>query len=120
MTRRKSKLVHIHDVSGAHIAEHEIMGEYGSTRLSLAFWNNIKTKLGKITHAKMTYSARDHYRFYLRTENDAVIEFRGFAGGYGGEGPSGCYELLIDAGFPEEIARTVFEKETFFITNEAQ
>lgn len=108
------------DYSGSHISEQEYLTECGSTRISLQFWKMVKSRVGNITHAKMTFSEKDWYNFYLRTENDAVIQFRGFAGGYGGEGPSGCYEVLKDAGFSEELARTPYNKETFFIAKEAQ
>lgn len=103
-----------------HIDEKEYLAEYGSTRISIQFWKMIKNRIGKITHAKMTYKNELNYKFYLRTENEAVIEFHGFAGGYGGTGPSGCYEVLVDAGFDKEQAKVVFEKEEFFIAKETE
>ena len=102
------------DEHGLHIIDKDYLVEYGGTRNSIQFWKMVKTRVKEITHAKMTYK-KSNYKFYLRTANEGIIEFSGFAGGYGGEGPTGCYNLMVDAGFDPEESKIVFEKEEFFL-----
>jgi hypothetical protein len=104
-------------VPGMHIVDSDFHGISGGTRYSLQFWERIKDRIGPVKEAHMKFSEESWYRFFLITEDDVVIEFKGFSAGYSGEGPRGCSDVLKDIGFDYTIP---FEKETFSIYREAK
>lgn len=97
---------------GVHLIDSDYHGVSGATRYSSEFWEKIKPRLGNlkdaIKEAHMTFSEKKWYRFYLITKDNITLEFRGFASGYGGTGPSACYDILKDCGWEEE-GKVIFE-----------
>lgn len=91
----------------------------GSSAESIAFFREHRDRLGELVAAEVyfpgTGGAYPHCAA-LRDGAGNVIWLSGLAAGYPGEGPRAAMQVLVEAGFPAEQARTVFTERAVTLT----
>lgn len=83
-----------------------IIFETGSTSESLDFVKENLSRLGKIE--RITHERNREDVFYKTTiygEHNTMLINGGLASGYGGEGPRGLADLLLDIGIDEDVVK---------------
>lgn len=109
---------------GMYIRDDEIIGFGGVTMYSLKVWEELKRKIDPQSVVKAeVLSIRKHAGSCLRltTDKDVKILLYGCNSGYGGEGPRGTAQILLDCGFPKrKVQKTVFTKDTFVMRRRAK
>ncbi len=87
---------------------------YDGTRLSadsLGYYRDYQHELGRIVDATVSFPGLgedEPYTLVLRDDCGGRLMLSGAAAGYPGEGPRIAMQMLIEAGFTAEIARTGF------------
>ena len=97
-------------------------GGDGITDKSLKFWNENKSKLGKISHVEVSAEGwidRDGYEYPVEYEyncmivgKDATMLLSGCNCGYFGQGPHGTAKILTELGLNKSEAERVIGQQT--------
>lgn len=99
------------------LPEYAYVASWGSTLGSLRFLNALMRFFDVTTahRAKLSYDPRHHYTLSVFLKNGPELVFKGVSGGYYGEGPRGCYDILKACGFSERQCQKVWTNETFLV-----
>jgi len=91
-------------------------GGHGITQKSLALWNARKKDIGKVTSVKSFFENIDETGHNtVITGEKGEMWLSGCNCGYGGEGPNGTREILVELGVDDETARTLMCRPAFII-----
>ena len=100
-----------------HLNEEAYCRLYGSTNGSLFFIGALINLFGRdwltATRAELTYNQNRSPELRVYTRTGYCLLFKGVSGGFYGEGPRGCHDILKLCGFNKEQCERPFKKETF-------
>jgi hypothetical protein len=93
----------------------------GITRRSIDFWHDNKHKIGNVGMLKVSFDSHIHndkeYNL-VAMGNEGTIFLSGCNCGYGGEGPHGTKQILIELGVPADKAEEyIYKKNLVFFWN---
>jgi hypothetical protein len=90
---------------------------WGSTYASLRFMNALRKfiNIENAHRAELKFNQRNWYTLVIHTRDGFELVFKGVSGGFHGEGPRGCYDILKVCGFNEAQCQKVWTNETFTV-----
>ena len=91
--------------------------DFGITRSALVYWNLTRPSLGQITQVSFGFEpiAEGDVTTIISGEK-AEMHLSGTNCGYGGEGPHGSFQILMEIGVPKDLAELVFRQRRLTFT----